>query len=236
MFGKKKENPDDLTKVLKTYTEQAKTIQKWLNGKRKGEYNLDYEVTPIDITEERYINLDLIRLDIFGKANPPYVTLHIPEGCETEYIKSWKKGLGRFINKDIRKKQTEGKYFILSFTDTDLIRKHAFIRIFTKEELEDKEQYQEFERYKLLNITFPTQILSGVTDTDVVLIQENSVACILKIYRDGTGLADPTPLNRMETVFLDEWNNPILPLDSKEKTAPGTVQEKEQPIPMESLF
>lgn len=236
MFGKKKENPDEQSKVLKTYTEQAKTIQKWLNGKRKGDHNIEYEVTPIDITEERYISIDLIRLDIFAKAEPPYVSIHIPENCETEYIKSWKKGLGRFINKDIRKKQSEGKYFILSFTDTDLVRKHAFIRIFTKEELEDKEQYEEFEKYKLLNITFPTQILSGVTDTDVVLIHENSVACILKIYRDGMGLSYNTPINRTETVFLDEWNNPILPLDSKEKPAPGTGQEKEQPIPMESLF
>lgn len=236
MFGKKKEeNPENLIKVLKTYTEPSKTIQKWLNGKKKGEHNIDYDIEPVDIMSQRYIYIDLIRLDIHSEMDPPQVACHIPSDTPAEYIKSWRKGLGRFINRDVRKRQTEGKYFILSYTDIDMVRRHALIRLFSEEELSDEEQVKEFERYKLINLTFPYQILSGLTDSDTVLIPENSKACILKIFRDGMGLSYKTPVNKNDEVFFDEWNNQILPLESKEKPTPTAVS-KPQPIPTESLF
>lgn len=61
-----------------------------------------------------------------------------------EYMKSWRKGLGRFVIKDFKKAANGRQYVFVRYTSDDKTKKVAFVRFISKEEateLDDMKAY-----------------------------------------------------------------------------------------------
>ena len=100
----------------------------------------EYTLEPVNILKFRYIGIDRIRLDINSVCPEKYtLTLNDPT-INSDYMKGWKKGLGRFITEDLRNYTLSTgdsiyPYFILKDNFNSF---KAFIRLITPEDYDKK--------------------------------------------------------------------------------------------------
>ena len=133
MFKRKKEEAEE-EDILPVYSNDIlKNIQSII---KKKEFTLE----PVNILKFKYIGIDRIRIDNNSNQPEKYtLTLNDPT-INSEYMKGWKKGLGRFIIQDLKNYTSSMghsiyPYFILK-DDSDSFK--AFIRIITPEDYEEK--------------------------------------------------------------------------------------------------
>ena len=108
-------------------------IKKALDGETK------CTIQRVDISTFRQISIDKITL----RKNPnsfsgfDYLLYHTVTG---EYTRSWKKGLGRFVDQDFKTGENTEKYYILRYKDRNNNKMMAFIRFIYNDEIGDELQ------------------------------------------------------------------------------------------------
>ena len=149
MFGKKEESS---LKPINGYSQEIiNIISNHINGA------IDADTKDIDFDKIIEISIDNITVKVpYGRKFP--VEMHLHDGVTTEYIKAWKKGVGRFIIKDLN------HYFRGDEGATENIRKYrllkienglyAFIRFITEsDEIKDTNVLDDMVKYNA--ISFP---------------------------------------------------------------------------------
>ena len=114
MFGKKEESS---LKPINGYSQEIiNIISNHINGA------IDADTKDIDFDKIVEISIDNITVNVpYGRKFP--VEMHLHDGVTTEYIKAWKKGVGRFIIKDLN------HYFRGDEGATENIRKYRLLKI-----------------------------------------------------------------------------------------------------------
>lgn len=114
MFGKKEESS---LKPINGYSQEIiNIVSNHINGA------IDADIKDIDFDKIVEISIDNIMIKVpYGRKFP--VEIHLHDGVTTEYIKAWKKGVGRFIIKDLN------HYFRGDEGATENIRKYRFLKI-----------------------------------------------------------------------------------------------------------
>ena len=114
MFGKKEESS---LKPINGYSQEIiNIVSNHINGA------IDADTKDIDFDKIVEISIDNITVKVpYGRKFP--VEMHLHDGVTTEYIKAWKKGVGRFIIKDLN------HYFRGDEGATENIRKYRFLKI-----------------------------------------------------------------------------------------------------------
>ena len=114
MFGKKEELS---LKPINGYSQEIiNIVSNHINGA------IDADIKDIDFDKIIEISIDNITIKVpYGRKFP--VEMHLHDGVTTEYIKAWKKGVGRFIIKDLN------HYFRGDEGATENIRKYRLLKI-----------------------------------------------------------------------------------------------------------
>ena len=114
MFGKKEESS---LKPINGYSQEIiNIVSNHINGA------IDADIKDIDFDKIVEISIDNITIKVpYGRKFP--VEMHLHDGVTTEYIKAWKKGVGRFIIKDLN------HYFRGDEGATENIRKYKLLKI-----------------------------------------------------------------------------------------------------------
>ena len=114
MFGKKEESS---LKPINGYSQEIiNIVSNHINGA------IDADTKDIDFDKIDEISIDNITVKVpYGRKFP--VEMHLHDGVTTEYIKAWKKGVGRFIIKDLN------HYFRGDEGATENIRKYRLLKI-----------------------------------------------------------------------------------------------------------
>ena len=114
MFGKKEESS---LKPINGYSQEIiNIVSNHINGA------IDADIKDIDFDKIDEISIDNITVKVpYGRKFP--VEMHLHDGVTTEYIKAWKKGVGRFIIKDLN------HYFRGDEGATENIRKYRLLKI-----------------------------------------------------------------------------------------------------------
>lgn len=114
MFGKKEESS---LKPINGYSQEIiNIVSNHINGA------IDADTKDIDFDKIVEISIDNITVNVpYGRKFP--VEMHLHDGVTTEYIKAWKKGVGRFIIKDLN------HYFRGDEGATENIRKYRLLKI-----------------------------------------------------------------------------------------------------------
>ena len=114
MFGKKEESS---LKPINGYSQEIiNIVSNHINGA------IDADTKDIDFDKIVEISIDNITIKVpYGRKFP--VEMHLHDGVTTEYIKAWKKGVGRFIIKDLN------HYFRGDEGATENIRKYRLLKI-----------------------------------------------------------------------------------------------------------
>ena len=114
MFGKKEESS---LKPINGYSQEIiNIVSNHINGA------IDADTKDIDFDKIIEISIDNITVKVpYGRKFP--VEMHLHDGVTTEYIKAWKKGVGRFIIKDLN------HYFRGDEGATENIRKYRLLKI-----------------------------------------------------------------------------------------------------------
>ena len=114
MFGKKEESS---LKPINGYSQEIiNIVSNHINGA------IDADTKDIDFDKIVEISIDNITIKVpYGRKFP--VEMHLRDGVTTEYIKAWKKGVGRFIIKDLN------HYFRGDEGATENIRKYRLLKI-----------------------------------------------------------------------------------------------------------
>ena len=114
MFGKKEESS---LKPINGYSQEIiNIVSNHINGA------IDADTKDIDFDKIVEISIDNITVKVpYGRKFP--VEMHLHDGVTTEYIKAWKKGVGRFIIKDLN------HYFRGDEGATENIRKYRLLKI-----------------------------------------------------------------------------------------------------------
>ena len=114
MFGKKEESS---LKPINGYSQEIiNIVSNHINGA------IDADIKDIDFDKIVEISIDNITVKVpYGRKFP--VEMHLHDGVTTEYIKAWKKGVGRFIIKDLN------HYFRGDEGATENIRKYRLLKI-----------------------------------------------------------------------------------------------------------
>ena len=114
MFGKKEESS---LKPINGYSQEIiNIVSNHINGA------IDADTKDIDFDKIDEISIDNITVKVpYGRKFP--VEMHLHDGVTTEYIKAWKKGVGRFIIKDLN------HYFRGDEGATENIRKYKLLKI-----------------------------------------------------------------------------------------------------------
>ena len=167
MFGKKEESS---LKPINGYSQEIiNIISNHINGA------IDADTKDIDFDKIIEISIDNITVKVpYGRKFP--VEMHLRDGVTTEYIKAWKKGVGRFIIKDLN------HYFRGDEGATENIRKYrllkienglyAFIRFITESDgIKDTDVLDDMVKYNA--ISFPC-----VND-----MNEETYCLVMKVFR-----------------------------------------------------
>lgn len=114
MFGKKEESS---LKPIHGYSQEIiNIVSNHINGA------IDADTKDIDFDKIVEISIDNITIKVpYGRKFP--VEMHLHDGVTTEYIKAWKKGVGRFIIKDLN------HYFRGDEGAAENIRKYRLLKI-----------------------------------------------------------------------------------------------------------
>ena len=114
MFGKKEESS---LKPINGYSQEIiNIVSNHINGA------IDADTKDIDFDKIVEISIDNITVKVpYGRKFP--VEMHLHDGVTTEYIKAWKKGVGRFIIKDLN------HYFRGDEGAVENIRKYKLLKI-----------------------------------------------------------------------------------------------------------
>lgn len=149
MFGKKEESS---LKPINGYSQEIiNIVSNHINGA------IDADIKDIDFDKIVEISIDNIMIKVpYGRKFP--VEIHLHDGVTTEYIKAWKKGVGRFIIKDLNHyfRGDEGaienirKYRLLKIENG----LYAFIRFITESDgIKDTDVLDDMVKYNA--ISFP---------------------------------------------------------------------------------
>lgn len=159
-------------------TAMLNDVKKALNGETK------CTIQRVDISTFRQISIDKITLRKNSNAFTgfDYILYHTATG---EYGRSWRKGLGRFINQDFKTGENTDKYYIVRYRDRDNKKMMAFIRFIYNDEV--GEDLQDMKNYGAITGELSTWVDAVVPESkdpnndEVISIEEGTFYVVMKI-------------------------------------------------------
>lgn len=88
---------------------------------------------------ERLVTISIDKLTLRKNKTNGEIVIVARHDANSEYAKSWKKGLGRLIVKDFKKDQNYKMYAFVRYTSKDGSKKIAFVRFISRDEVPDTE-------------------------------------------------------------------------------------------------
>lgn len=230
MFGKKEKS---LLKPINGYSQEIINI---ISNHINGVINADTKDVDFDKIVE--ISIDNITVKVpYGKKFP--VEMHLQEGVTTEYIKAWKKGIGRFIIKDLNHyfKGVEGasenikKYKLLKLENG----MYAFIRFITESDgIKDTDVLDDMVKYNA--ISFPcVNDMNGETYCLVMkvfkttkYIEEGDIEQLLRSKTSINKIKEDFAQFSLFTVFEGaEKEDSEKEIEELEKTSKSKIENEE---------
>lgn len=230
MFGKKEKS------LLKPINGYSKEIINIISNHINGAINADTKDVDFDKIVE--ISIDNITVKMpYGKKFP--VEMHLQEGVTTEYIKAWKKGIGRFIIKDLNHyfKGVEGasenikKYKLLKLENG----MYAFIRFITESDgIKDTDVLDDMVKYNA--ISFPcVNDMNGETYCLVMkvfkttkYIEEGNIEQLLRSKSSINKIKEDFAQFSLFTVFEGaEKEDSEKEIEELEKTSKSKIENEE---------
>lgn len=230
MFGKKEKS------LLKPINGYSKEIINIISNHINGAINADTKDVDFDKIVE--ISIDNITVKVpYGKKFP--VEIHLQEGVTTEYIKAWKKGIGRFVVKDLNHyfKGDEGasenikKYKLLKLENG----MYAFIRFITESDgIKDTDVLDDMVKYNA--ISFPcVNDMNGETYCLVMkvfkttkYIEEGDVEQLLRSKTSINKIKEDFAQFSLFTVFEGtEEEDSEKEIEELEKTSKSKIENEE---------
>ena len=230
MFGKKEKS------LLKPINGYSKEIINIISNHINGAINADTKDVDFDKIVE--ISIDNITVKVpYGKKFP--VEMHLQEGVTTEYIKAWKKGIGRFIIKDLNHyfKGVEGasenikKYKLLKLENG----MYAFIRFITESDgIKDTDVLDDMVKYNA--ISFPcVNDMNGETYCLVMkvfkttkYIEEGNIEQLLRSKTSINKIKEDFAQFSLFTVFEGtEKEDSEKEIEELEKTSKSKIENEE---------
>lgn len=230
MFGKKEKS---LLKPINGYSQEIINI---ISNHINGVINADTKDVDFDKIVE--ISIDNITVKVpYGKKFP--VEMHLQEGVTTEYIKAWKKGIGRFIIKDLNHyfKGVEGasenikKYKLLKLENG----MYAFIRFITESDgIKDTDVLDDMVKYNA--ISFPcVNDMNGETYCLVMkvfkttkYIEEGNIEQLLRSKTSINKIKEDFAQFSLFTVFEGaEKEDSEKEIEELEKTSKSKIENEE---------
>lgn len=127
------------------------------------------------------------RLSALPEYRPVEVSYSLQVGANTEYFKSWRKGIGRFIDNEIRTGKDNDRYFVISYYNRDNEFMNAFVRIVTDDDIKTEEDEADMSKYHAIAVEY-TQTQAPAFD-DMLMLPHYYVN-ILKIWKGKSKLSD----------------------------------------------
>ena len=230
MFGKKEKS---LLKPINGYSQEIINI---ISNHINGVINADTKDVDFDKIVE--ISIDNITVKVpYGKKFP--VEMHLQEGVTTEYIKAWKKGIGRFIIKDLNHyfKGDEGasenikKYKLIKLENG----MYAFIRFITESDgIKDTDVLDDMVKYNA--ISFPcVNDMNGETYCLVMkvfkttkYIEEGDIEQLLRSKTSVNKIKEDFAQFSLFTVFEGaEKEDSEKEIEELEKTSKSKIENEE---------
>lgn len=230
MFGKKEKS---LLKPINGYSQEIINI---ISNHINGVINADTKDVDFDKIVE--ISIDNITVKVpYGKKFP--VEMHLQEGVTTEYIKAWKKGIGRFIIKDLNHyfKGDEGasenikKYKLLKLENG----MYAFIRFITESDgIKETDVLDDMVKYNA--ISFPcVNDMNGETYCLVMkvfkttkYIEEGDIEQLLRSKTSINKIKEDFAQFSLFTVFEGaEKEDSEKEIEELEKTSKSKIENEE---------
>lgn len=230
MFGKKEKS---LLKPINGYSQEIINI---ISNHINGVINADTKDVDFDKIVE--ISIDNITVKVpYGKKFP--VEMHLQEGVTTEYIHAWKKGIGRFIIKDLNHyfKGDEGvsenikKYKLLKLENG----MYAFIRFITESDgIKDTDVLDDMVKYNA--ISFPcVNDMNGETYCLVMkvfkttkYIEEGNIEQLLRSKTSINKIKEDFAQFSLFTVFEGaEKEDSEKEIEELEKTSKSKIENEE---------
>ena len=213
---------------------------------------------PAFITRAPFETQMVISIDkVTMRKNPATgeVYLSIENDTDTEYIKSWRKGLGRFIIKDFKKNENGNRYILVRYTSGSREKKVALVRIISKDEaseLEDMKAYGAIsgELSSWIEVTNPYdengKPLRGTSEVPTYSFDDECYYAVLKVVPAISSMKDDEVImlkHRIKKKEYDNWTSiEVDPFEDSEcrTTDPHRVDEEPEidnmNPPEDSLF
>jgi len=158
-----------------------------------------------------------------------------------EYMKSWKKGLGRFVIKDFKKAANGKQYVFVRYTAEDKTKKVAFVRFISKEEateLEDMKAYGAIsgELTSWVDIADPYNPdgtpLKNKREVPNYSVEEENYYVVLKVVPYVSGMRPEDVLSAMYPIKKEDskwFSIEINPFDEDTKAPRASHKVDEEP-------
>lgn len=163
--------------VMELYPKEVTAeVDECLNGNR-----------PAFITRAAIETLSAISIDkVTMRKNPSNgeVYFRVDHTATGEYMKSWKKGLGRLVSSDFKKNENQDKYVLVRYTSSQTKTKRvAFVRLILKEEIPE-EDYEDWKAYGA--VTGDLNAWVEISDpsskeSKTYSVEDDNYYCVLKV-------------------------------------------------------
>lgn len=177
MFGRGQSTVEKI-EPMKVYPQnELKWIQEWLSDPEK-----KLRIKLVNIKKLTQISIDKITYRIaYEKKEVKEIISYPHKSANGKYMKAFKKGLGLFIVKDLKKNEEACKkqYAILTFASKEGKKMHAFIRFILPHEVDENGGLEEMKEYGAI---------SGWTDkpidiSDDVKYSEGTYYVVMKVFK-----------------------------------------------------
>lgn len=196
------------------------------------------------ITRVPFESLPAISIDkITMRKNPATKEVYfmLESDVTTEYMKSFRKGLGRFVIKDFKKNENGKKYILVRYTSDSKAKKVALVRVITKDEaneLEDMKAYGAIsgELNSWIEVSDPYdengKARKGGGDAPTYSFEDENYYVVLKVVPYLSFMKDEEIIiskHRIQKKEADNWTTiEIDPFEVNENT-PASHRVDEEP-------
>lgn len=168
-FGKKKDEPK-LVPMAAYDDSLIKSVKNCITGDNP------YQELPLDWQEVRKIMIDRVAIIVDVTSNGRDIRI-MSDDVPGDYLRAWRKGLGKFIRTDLRKLANLDKYKFIVWDENDTSM-GALIREIMVEDKKPEEGFSDLKEYNAINFSYFDEINS------------EHYFQILKVYTDLKDLND----------------------------------------------
>lgn len=190
---------------------------------------------------ERLVTISIDKLTLRKNKSNGDIIMVARHDVNSEYVKSWRKGLGRLIVKDFKKDQNYKMYAFVRYTSRDGSKKVAFVRFISRDEVSDTD-VEDMKAYGAISgelsswveITNPYDengnALKSKSDAPTYSIEDESYFVVLRVvpYISSMNVEDVLSLTHLikKSATDGVWGIETDPFDEPSVTHKTRVEEE----------